>query len=221
MSVVSKLPDFPGFACEYDPKANPFFKAIMVENLRKLKSVPLGEDLLQRIADARPRARSIPKDKRSSKFRWSFPSGVNVMCQPSEVSFTQRGFKRDLLYGADNSVKVLGLKVDRNPTIPTTCPFAIEGGSVNEAVNQAFTANGGTVCWMRFSNVQIVTRSGVTTQPFVVLAHELIHSLHCLTGTHHGDQEELVTTGIGAYAGEPMSENAFRTAFGLQLRTAY
>jgi hypothetical protein len=48
-----------------------------------------------------------------------------------------------------------------------------------------------------------------------VLAHELIHSLHCLNGVQAGENEELWTTGLGAYADEPMSEQKFRAAFAI------
>jgi hypothetical protein len=44
--------------------------------------------------------------------------------------------------------------------------------------------------------------------------------LHHVTGTIHKD-EELVTSGIGQYADLPMTENAFRKAFGIKLRVEY
>jgi hypothetical protein len=66
-----------------------------------------------------------------------------------------------------------------------------------------------------------MTTKGEKTDPYIVLAHELIHSLHCLEGTSANTDEELWTTGIDKYANNQMSENAFRTAFGLPLRTQY
>lgn len=54
-----------------------------------------------------------------------------------------------------------------------------------------------------------------------MVTHELMHSLHCLAGTHADGDEEIKTTGIEKYADWPMSENAFRKAFGLDLRKSY
>ena len=44
---------------------------------------------------------------------------------------------------------------------------------------------------------------------------------HHVTGTRRDNDEEQWTTGIGVYADNPMSENAFRAAFGLRLREMY
>jgi hypothetical protein len=74
---------------------------------------------------------------------------------------------------------------------------------------------------MKYTNAQILTGKGEATHSFVVLAHELIHSLHHVTGTRRDNGEEDWTTGIGAFVDEAMSENAFRKAFGLKLREKY
>ena len=146
------------------------------------------------------------------------------MCVPTEINFVQSGHKLDVLYGPGGSKTITGMtKTDRPQYAPEGCPFWIEGGSSNAAVHQMGATNGtGSVCFMRFSNVQIMTRKGEKTYPFIVLAHELIHSLHCLQGIKmDGKDEELWTTGIGKYTDNPMSENAFRSQFGLPLRNQY
>lgn len=74
---------------------------------------------------------------------------------------------------------------------------------------------------MKYTNAQIVTSKGEATQSFIVLAHELIHSLHHVTGTRRDTDEELWTTGLGKYSDEPMSENKIRDQFGIKLREAY
>src|SRR5262245_52699645 len=118
------LPDFPGFSFEYDLEQNPFFKSILIENLRKLKSVPVGEDLLEQIADARPRSRG------------NFWSGVNVKCAPTFVRFAHAGLK--LRRGWDDNGSEFLAGVDKVPG----CPSAIYGGSANEAVDQEAAENG-------------------------------------------------------------------------------
>ena len=67
-----------------------------------------------------------------------------------------------------------------------------------------------------------ITNRGEPADPFIVLAHELIHALHFLQGIQiDGQDEERWTTGIGIYERNPMSENAFRSQFGLPLRVNY
>jgi hypothetical protein len=210
--VLEVLPDFVGFAVRYDTAKNPFFRAIVVENLRKLATVSAGKSLLSSIAAAAPRSRG------------TFPPSVNVICVPTLINFTQSGFKREVTYGEGGLQTITGMTPSDRPQFsPPGCPFWIAGGSNNEAVDQSATSNAiGTVCTMRFSNVQIITSKGERADPYIVLAHELIHSLHCLQGIKiDGQDEELWTTGIGRYANNPMSENAFRSQFGVPLRTQY
>jgi hypothetical protein len=106
---------------------------------------------------------------------------------------------------------------------PKGCPFYILGGSQNAAKDPVAAENSqGSVCTMFFTNVQIITSKGEATQPFIVLAHELIHSYHCLNGIKKdGKDEELWTTGIGIYEKEPISENAIRDQFKMALRLEY
>ncbi|MEZ5669306.1 MAG: hypothetical protein R3F55_18095 [Alphaproteobacteria bacterium] len=210
--VTELLPDFPGFACQYDPNKNPFFRPIMVENLRKLKSVDLGRKLLDDIAGANPRQRG------------DFPPGVNVMAVPTEIHFVQSGHRLEAVYEEDHSRTVTGMSPSANPAYaPDGCPFWIDGGSSNAAVDTMAAGNGtGSVCFMRFHNAQVMTRKGEKADPYIVLGHELIHSLLALTGTtKDGRDEELWTTGLGAFADEPICENMLRKAFGLALRAKY
>jgi hypothetical protein len=63
--------------------------------------------------------------------------------------------------------------------------------------------------------------------PFVVLAHELIHAFHYVSGNNYPDsvdgvkREELYTTGVGPYQNTRISENAIRKEHGLPERTCY
>ena len=72
---------------------------------------------------------------------------------------------------------------------------------------------------------------GVQTPVYIALAHELIHSLHHLSGTSYREEvqapggavkrEEMFTTGLGPYANTRLSENALRREVGLPERTHY
>ncbi|HEX7760610.1 MAG TPA: M91 family zinc metallopeptidase [Caulobacteraceae bacterium] len=220
--ILETLPEFAGFAVSYDPSANPFFKPIVVETLRKINSVPVGKTLLAGIQAARPQSRG------------DFPPSINVILKPlpSGMQYNQSGTKPVKQWGDGGSFKVTGMATSaaagHNLTLTnadgttTPCPFWKDGTSANEAVDQTATGGGrGTVCRVTFSNAQFMTSKGEPCSPIIVLAHELIHSLHCLQGVHAGDKEELWTAGEGVYSEEPMSEAAFRRAYGLPPRAAY
>jgi len=106
---------------------------------------------------------------------------------------------------------------------PKGCPFYIVGGSQNAALDPTASDNGkGTVCTMYFTNAQVVTTKGESTVPYIVLAHELIHSYHCLNGIKKdGPDEELWTSGIGQFDKEPLSENVIRGQLKMKLRVDY
>lgn len=201
------LSGFPGFAVAYDSSANPFFKAIMVENLTLLKRVALGEKLLKLIGDAAPQSRG------------DFPAGVNVMCRPYKMRYVQSGNKLTYSKGSD---QLDDLAPSAHPAHNIKgCPFHKYGSSRNLAVDQTQTAKNGTVCYMDFANNQVLESNGAITWPHIVLAHELIHSYHCLYGMHAGADEERKTTGIDEFSDEEFSENAFRAAYKLPRRNAY
>ena len=116
--TISVLPEFPGFAVQYDSASNPFFSAIMVENLRKLKSVALGKSLLEQIAAAQP------------KHRGTFPLGVNVMCVPFHMRYIESGFRTTSTY-IDNKQVLDGMKPSPNKEHnPDGCPFHKVGSSL-------------------------------------------------------------------------------------------
>lgn len=67
---IYKSSEFKGFAFNYEPSQQPFFKALVKENLRLLATLPTGKRILAAIAKAKPKHRS------------NYPSGVNVILQP-------------------------------------------------------------------------------------------------------------------------------------------
>jgi hypothetical protein len=214
--VQEKLQEFPAFYVEYDQHEVPFFKATLLEYLRKINGVAEGRTLLAKIAQATPAVRN------------DFPPGVNVKCVPQRMYYTAFGVNTLLSRGADNSVvsitarPILELDVDVNRG--GVCRFKNwSTGSQNVGRDPvAGGGGGGCVCLMRFANGQAITKFGETAPAFIVLAHELIHSWHHLYGiAKDGRAEEEWTTGIGEYTNSPMTENAFRRAFRLSPRERY
>lgn len=203
--LTEVLPEFEGFAVCYDPGANPFFKAIFVENMRLIKSVAVGVTLLKLIEDASP------------TFRGDFPTGVNVMAKPQKVKYVESGHKP--YFGGLTAVSGPG---SEKYDAPANCNHYIIGSSANAAKSPTHSTNGqGSVCDMMFTNAQFMNSRGEALRAHIVLAHELIHSYHCLYGIKKQDDEELWTSGIGVYSTETMSENVFRDQFNLTRRTAY
>ncbi|HEX8716862.1 MAG TPA: M91 family zinc metallopeptidase [Gemmatimonadaceae bacterium] len=208
--LVENLAAFPTISVQYDPAANPFFRPIVVEALDRINSCAAGKQLLKNIAEAKPASRA------------DFPQGVNVMVMPQPVSFVTSGYKQAWVPGG-GMTKTLEKSPDPRHVAANGCPFYILGGSLNAAKDPSASTNKtGSVCKMLFTNVQVVTTNGEKSQPAIVLAHELIHSWHCLTGIKKdGPDEEQWTTGLGKFATEPLCENVIRTQLGVQPRNAY
>lgn len=207
--ATEMVPNFAGIAVKFDTAKNPFFRPIVEEALKKIASCATGKLLLEKIGKAKPKSRA------------DFGVGVNVTVVPQPVSFVQAGHKQT--WAASGGMdKTLVASADPRHS-PKDCPFYLLGGSQNAAKDPTASGNkDGSVCTMYFTNVQVITSKGEATQPYIVLAHELIHSYHCVTGIRlDGPNEELWTTGIGAYATEAISENAIRGELGLPLRAEY
>ena len=54
MPNIHPSKEFPALGFLYDPGTDPFFKALVKENLRKLQMLPTGKALLKVIAKAKP-----------------------------------------------------------------------------------------------------------------------------------------------------------------------
>jgi len=67
---IYKSSEFKGFGFNYDQSQQPFFKALVKENLRLLNALPTGKLILSAIHKAKPARRS------------NYPDGVNVILQP-------------------------------------------------------------------------------------------------------------------------------------------
>ena len=222
---TTKLPEFPGFGIYYDEKQKPFFQSQVIEVMRRIKSVEVGQDLLRQIKEARPRARTAMAIISPEARMIDFPDGVNVVITPArQIQFVQTGFKLEKIYYGDNGDFTITGVVPSTATAHNRsgCPFHIDGGSAAMAIDPKAGSNGTGCCSiMYFTNAQIMTRKGESANPVVVLAHELIHCLHHVIGSCANQDEEPITTGIQQYADLPITENAFRKAFGYKLRSEY
>lgn len=220
MTVVTRtLPDFPGFAVQYDEAKSPYFTTMVLEDLRNIARKPIGQKLLDDIAAARPTSRAASQTSNEEAKAVKFSDGINVVMVPTTMQLTQSGYR--MAFTGNGFEKTLQPSSHASHRIPG-CPYWPAGGSCAEAADITAAGNGtGSVSIMKYTNAQIVTSKGEAAPSFIVLAHELIHSLHHVTGKRRDIDEEPWTTGIGKYSNEPMTENAIRAAFGLELRKAY
>jgi hypothetical protein len=183
-----------GIKLQYEEGSNPFFEVIAKEALALISSTPVGARLLAGIGLASPKVND------------GLPAGCNVLIMPT----TERKFY-------DKSYRTV--PNDARHMVPSAL-----SGSCNAAVSpvDGEKTTSGSACKLFFNNTIRMTSKGETTYPFIVLAHELIHSLHCVTGTKlDGQAEELKTVGLAAYSGEAITENKIRGEHGLPLRTQY
>lgn len=212
--MLQTVARYPGFAFKVDTERNPFLVPQALEAMDLLAKVEVGRELFARIEAATPAVRS------------EFPKGINVIVQATEdrIHFVEKGHKLAVIHDREGRRIVTGMTKSAHPahSIDSKCRFHIDGTSSNSAVDKMAESNGkGSVCYLYYSNAQIMTRKEEPTIPHIVLAHELIHSSHSLAGTTKDEDEEEWTTGIGEYKDEPMSENAFRAAFGLAARKVF
>lgn len=201
------LPSYPGIVLRYVPEESPFFEKIVLEALKRIKALPTGAKLLALISKANPEADGADDPEWPSEF------GCRVLIvPPTERVFIQDGYRR--MFG---NLVPTG-RVGNRPFNPT--PLS---GSCNNAIDQGRAGNGkGSIARLAFNNTVMKTSGGEVAYPFVVLAHELIHAYHTLYGIKKdGRDEELCTTGIGAFATEELSENKIRGDANLPLRTKY
>ena len=219
MPIVTVQSKFEGISIEYLEEETPFFAVGVNEALTLIASKELGAKLLKLIADARPQG---------GTWGATVPPKTNVLIKPqSNRKFMQSGFKPDWLPGAVAGPN--GIVPKDGMTATPSASYNVDGrpftylgaGSCNAGNDTSCNADSrGTLCELYFDSAQMMTSSGVVTLPFIVLAHELIHSYHNLYGIVKSDEEKW-TTGIAPFADEEMSENGFRKAFGLPRRDSY
>jgi hypothetical protein len=221
--TITVSTEFPGFGYKYEQGKNPFFQALVDENLRLLKTLLLGRLLLSSIAIAKPGYR----DK-------YYPVGVNVVFQPTINQHIMPGTTMDTNYGSAGRITNQteyndaerardgpghGLPQNRGQLIPDLTAKA-------EAREDSQTAacNGtGSTCHVFYTNSEMLGKDGLWFIPHITMGHELIHCLHALTGTMDPDRkiEEWKTTGIKGYEDLPYTENGLRAEARYPRRNKY
>ena len=209
---------YPGLELQYPSGSSPFVRKCLGEDLGRIASQPIGKDLLRRIAAAHPATRSGSNGGATTR-DIKFDRGINVIFVPTTMEYVQSGHKKTHLPGSMDKTLTPTSDPRHNLAGRTFTPI---GGCCAIALDVAAASNGtGSVSVVQYTGAQTFTRANEDTYSFIVLAHELIHALHHVTGTTREEDEEEATTGLGQYAQAMLTENAFRQAFGLPQRQQY
>ena len=220
---IYKSSEFKGFGFNYDPSAQPFFKALVKENLRLLATLPTGKRLLSAIKDARPAYR--PR---------SWPSGVNVVLQPPlgrnwstpGLGATSGKITDQARFDAFNEARDPGNFMLDNDFGRRKAGKLIPGitakTQVQEEDKNAASDGTGSACTLFYSNTEILSDTGTWFIPHITMGHELIHCMHGLQGQMNKDNriEEYTTVGMKGYAGA-ITENMLRAEAKYPKRTKY
>lgn len=207
--ALYKSSEFKGIGFNYDPQQQPFFKAMVKENLRALSLLPTGKGILKAIRDLKPAHRVK---------QW--PSGVNVMMQPPLTkTWNTPGLSGQLAGRITDQTKFDDFQKGKGRLIP-----GISSKTSLQEDNRTAASNGtGSVCTLFYSNTEILSDEGTWFIPHITMGHELIHCLHGLKGIMNPDNrlEEYSTVGIKGYENNIYSENKLRKEAGFPLRTKY
>jgi hypothetical protein len=205
MTQVSKtLPNYQGFAVDYDESQDPFFEVTVKETLAKIKQTATGALLLTKIASSSP-----------SFISSSVATAKVVISPPGDRKLTPRG---KIVMGGQLHDHPGMYAADVRHSRPSGT-----GDTSHLSNDQTSASNGsGCTCTVYFTNRVGQTSKGESAPPWLMLAHELVHCLHSLEGTKKdGIEEEYFTVGLNDYAKEPITENAFRNDAGMPARTSY
>jgi len=223
-SSSMNLGSHPGIGLQYAASADHvLFYKMVVDDLWQIRSKPLGKTLLDRIATARPRTKTTQANRNAETESFAFSPGTNVVITPTTISHMQSSYRQGAFIGSSTTNREVVASNAPQHNVQHLPFYRLNGSYTEAADGDAADDKTGSVSIIRYSNATTKVEGGVLTPSFIVLAHELIHSLHHLTGSRlrDGNEEERRTTGIGAYANDELTENAFRQAFGLPLRLDY
>jgi Effector protein len=196
-------------------------------DLNKIHNTTIGRELLELIDK-----RCVGIGTRGAK---------RVTIQP--VPFTTIGKSKNTILLSDEarfnktSAKASGLDPGARIPRPAYLFPILNEGTLERNIRSPFSRAGmGSDVVVSYINSEInqggITKSsdeiytmmnGLDTKGFIVLAHELIHALHILSGNSRNahDEEEQFTVGLGRYEDSRITENALRTELGLPRRLSH
>ncbi len=216
---VFKFSEFGGISIQV-PRPHPNVESYVLnirECLQHIRRTPSGDILLNQIKFAVPLLGVSTHTARNEETRsLQFDISDNVVIIPMLAEYVQSGY---MMWN--------GMQKSTTPGHnPPGSRFWRRRGASTEALDGAAadTPGVGSKAVIRFSNA--VMSTNITSPPFIILAHELVHAAHYLCGHRWDGGEEERTTGIGQWApGQSMqplvSENQIRQEAGLPPRTSY
>lgn len=217
MDIVKRPSKYPMLAVSYTDTNDPFFEVNVMKSLEFVAKSRTMKTIFERIRDAKPAFRPS-----------TFPRMCNVLITPPiDRSYTsgvnQYGFQGqagEALYNAWHAEgKNDGLKLKMAAKCQAEALSKKESSYDLAGLNKG----NGSVCYMYFSNKEVMTKSGEPLPMHTTLAHELIHCMHYLYGEAMWESrdEEHRTVGLKKFNGELLCENQIRTDLGIDPRKKY
>lgn len=213
--TVHRWTSFPGIRVQLeDGKAPTYFYSAVEMDLQRIASQSIGKDLLDII------------DKRSR--------GIGIGFAGATYPHVTVCYTRRFTEASARTEEVWSDTTRREGRFGVYGPhgFRKSGGGHYMWVGYCPNPIGTTACDYLYTREQ-----GIQTPAFIVLAHELIHAWHGVSGTMETEdtqgialpdgrvyeisREEAYTVGLGPYANTRISENAIRAEHQLPRRTRY
>ena len=203
-------------AINYKDNQDPFFEVSVMKSLDMIHKSATMKTIFQRIKDAKPGHVSA-----------NWPRLCNVLITPP-IDRTYTTGVNDFGFAGAAGQKVFeawrdGGKGDGfKPKMAAKCQAQADSRAASE-YDAKGTKGSGSVCYMFFTNREVMTKSGEPLQMHITLGHELIHCMHYLYGEarNNSKDEEHSTVGLKGFAGEALCENKVRSELGLEPRKKY
>lgn len=217
MDIIKRPSSYPMLAIKYSDSSDPFFEVNVMTSLAMINSSSTMKEIFRKIKEAQPEHRPS-----------SWPRMCNVLITPPidrayQTGLTEFGFETPARRKAFDSWQTSkdakhGLKLK----MAAKCQ-----AQADSKKHSQFDRDGkqgtGSVCYMFFTNKEVMTKSGEPLPMHITLAHELIHCMHYLYGDSMWESrdEEHRTVGLKKFSTEALCENKVRAELGLEERKKY
>lgn len=219
MEILKRPSRYPMLAIQYTDTQDPYFELNVMQSLDLIEKSATMREIFKRIADATPGNRHA-----------TWPRYCNVLITPPIDRGYQSGVNQFGFMGAPGKAIYDAWQADK-PKPEDGLKLKMAAKCQAEAVSKADggyditgTKKGsGSICFLYFSNREIMTKSGEPLPMYTTMAHELIHCMHYLYGEAMWDSkdEEHRTVGLKAFSGEKLCENKVREDLAVDKRTKY
>jgi len=217
MDIVKRPSSYPMVAVSYTDTKDPFFEVNVMKSLEIISKSGTMKQIFKRIRDAKPAFRPS-----------TFPRLCNVLITPPidrsySSGINQYGFQGEPGKAVYNAWHAEGKDDGLKLKMAAKCQAEALSKKESSFDQSGHNKGKGSVCYMYFSNKEVMTKSGEPLPMHTTLAHELIHCLHYLYGEAMWESrdEEHRTVGLKKFSGEQLCENQVRIDLAIDPRKKY